>query len=57
MGGSIIYNSESVCPDDECQDVVNKEIARQRTRRLELEERHQHMSRKKKLKVKIKQRG
>ena len=45
---SVIENTETACPDKECQKLNEQEINKQRSKRLQMEERKKEMSRNRK---------
>ena len=51
---SVIENTESVCPDKSCQEVVDQEIRRQRNKRFQTENKRKELLRNRKIKIKIK---
>lgn len=51
IGNSIVENVEHICPDKKCQEELEEDIKRQRTKRLLMEQRRKEMPRKRKLKL------
>ena len=51
---SVIENTESVCPDKKCQEVVDQEIRRQRYKYMQTENKRKEMLRNRKIKIQIK---
>ena len=50
MGNSIVENTETMCPDKECQKTINQDIRKQKTKRLQMEKRKEESLRKRKKK-------
>ncbi|NMB83947.1 hypothetical protein GYA28_01525 [Candidatus Roizmanbacteria bacterium] len=51
IGGSTIENTETVCPDKECQKAMEQEIKKQKNKRLQMEKRKLESARSRKLAV------
>ncbi|OGK12628.1 hypothetical protein A3C98_00855 [Candidatus Roizmanbacteria bacterium RIFCSPHIGHO2_02_FULL_37_15] len=51
---SVIENTESICPDKKCQEVVDQEIRRQRNKHLQAENKRKEMLRNRKIQLQIK---
>jgi len=51
IGNSTVENTETACPDKECQKAMDQDIAKQRNKRLQMEERKKESARNRKISV------
>ncbi|PIS15433.1 hypothetical protein COT62_03720 [Candidatus Roizmanbacteria bacterium CG09_land_8_20_14_0_10_41_9] len=50
IGNSVVENTETVCPDKECQKIVDRDLKKQKNKRLQMEKRKEESLRKRKKK-------
>jgi len=57
IGNSVIENTETSCPDKECQKAINQDLLRQKNKRIQMEERKIEALKNRKLAIHKKQTG
>lgn len=50
VGNSVVENTETVCPDKQCQKTIEQDIRKQKNKRLQMEKRKEESLRKRKKK-------